>query len=206
MWNKIVAYAQDFASYLICNLDEKSLKKINNVILFGSVARRTADRKSDVDIFIDTIDESLNKKIDELRREFLNSAKFIKYWKLLGIENDINCIAGKLDNWKDIKGSIISDGITLYGKFVAKSEKERNLVLLTWENVKPNSKRVLLNKRIFGYEYYGKHYLGLIEKYGGERISKGAILVPMEYSKNFIEVFREMKIKVQIREIAERSR
>ena len=50
MNSKLLAYAIDFSSFLIQKIKDKSI--INNIILFGSVAREEADIGSDIDIFI----------------------------------------------------------------------------------------------------------------------------------------------------------
>jgi len=52
MKSKLIAYAMDFASFLIQKI--KNIDNINNIILFGSVAREEADKTSDIDIFIGT--------------------------------------------------------------------------------------------------------------------------------------------------------
>ncbi len=202
MWNKLISYASDFVSFLLYNLDEDSVGKINRIVLFGSAARRATDKKSDVDIFIDTIEEHrIDNEIKKIKNDFYKSVKFKKYWSLLGIKNDINCIVGKLDDWKNIRRSVVSDGVTLYGKFIDIPEHGKSMILFTWENIKPNSKRVLFNKRIFGYKHHGKRYPGMLEKYRGEKVGKGSILVPLEHGKNFLDILRQMKIKVRIREI-----
>src|SRR3990167_7304033 len=101
MNSKLISYAMDFSSFLIQKIKEK--EKIRNIILFGSVSRDEANKKSDIDIFIDLIKE------------------------------------------------------------------EEHKVFFVWENIKPNSKRVLFNKQMFGYKQNKKFYQGLIQKYNGER-------------------------------------
>jgi len=56
MKSKLIAYAMDFASFLIQKI--KNIDNINNIILFGSVAREEADKTSDIDIFIDVVKEN----------------------------------------------------------------------------------------------------------------------------------------------------
>ncbi len=89
---KLIAYAQDFASFLLETLDKES-NKINQIILFGSVARGEDTKKSDVDLFIDANENKLEEKINQIKEEFYGSVKVRKYWNLLGIKNKINCHA-----------------------------------------------------------------------------------------------------------------
>ena len=48
-----MSYAYDFCSFLMQNMDENEISDMLSIILFGSVSRRTATPKSDVDIFVD---------------------------------------------------------------------------------------------------------------------------------------------------------
>lgn len=199
MNSKLVAYAGDFTSFLIQKV--KDLSVIKNVILFGSIARGTESKNSDIDVFVDMRGgKNIEKEISQITKEFYNSVKYKNYWKLLGIENEIKVISSVLEEWKDLKESIVSNGITLYGKFKAEGEGEHK-VLLSWENVKPNSKRVLFNKQMLGYRQNGKFYQGLMQKYGGEKWGKGNIIVPLDNSQIFLELFKRHKITVKIKRI-----
>ena len=117
--NSLKAFAVDFVSFLIQHLD--SLEGIRNIILFGSIARGDFDKDSDIDIFIDTKDKKITT--DKIVSDFYQSQKYLKYWKLLGIENTINCKVGNLDKW-ELKRSIISNGIVLYGKYKAETKNK----------------------------------------------------------------------------------
>jgi len=198
--NVLIAYALDFASFLIERTEANNIKRI---ILFGSVARDEASSKSDIDIFIDIIEKSNEKEIKEIKDKFLGSSRYEKYWLLKGIKNEIRPIVGKLDDWKDLKNSIISNGIMLYGKFEEIPEKTTHKTLLSWQNVKPESKRVLLSKRLFGYKKNKKYYAGLIQKYGGEKIGKGLISLPSLNEKVFLRLFKDMGISFKIKKIIE---
>lgn len=201
--NKILlAYAADFVSFLTERIDISNIKRI---ILFGSVARDEASSESDIDLFIDIIGnkKSIETRIKKTKEEFLKSTRHQNYWLLKDIKNKIKPITGKLEEWKELKNSIISNGITLYGKFEEMPSRAVHKTLLSWENIKPESKRVLLSKRLFGYKKNKKSYKGLIQKYGAERIGKGLIAVPFANAKIFLKLFRDMKIAVKIKKILE---
>ncbi len=195
-----MSYGMDFASFLMQKIKDKDY--IKNIILFGSVSREEEDNESDVDIFIDVNKENpkLEKEINDILVSFLDSAKYKNYWKLLGVENEIKLTIGKLDNWGDLKTSIVSNGITLYGKFKSDIKGEHK-TLFVWENIKPNSKRVLFNKQMFGYKHENKFYSGLLQKYEGERLGKGCVLVDLGHYMLFYKLFKKYKISVKIKKI-----
>lgn len=199
----LIAYALDFASFLLEKLG-KGAEKINSIILFGSAARGEASEKSDIDIFIDLASDEkrTGKTIERVAGEFYESAIFRKYWKLLGIKNEINCVSGRLDEWKDIKRSIISDGIILYGKYKGQINEGKNYAILSWKSVKPETKRAVFNKKMFGYKQKEKFYSGILQKYSGEKLDN-TVLIPMEHANDAIRLFRKMKITVKIRNVGE---
>ena len=194
---ELISYALDFSSFFIQNT--KFLDRISSIILFGSVARGEANKESDVDIFIDVIGEE--KKIDsEIKRivlSFFSSVKFKNYWKLLNIKNEINVVVGKLEEWK-LKDSMLGSSVILYGYYKPKLEKGRNITLLSWKGIKENSKRVMLNKKLFGYNYYGKFYKGILLENWGRKIGNNVIAIPTEKINLFIKELRKFKVSLKI--------
>ena len=201
---ELVSYALDFTSFLIQNIKDSA--RINSVILFGSVARGEATKESDVDIFIDiqSNDKNLEKEIKKITDQFFDSIKFKKYWQLLNVKNEINVVVGRLEEWK-LKDSMLGSSIILYQKYAPKLKEGKNMTILTWKNVKENSSRVMLNKKVFGYNYYGKFYNGLIQKYDGKKLGANTLMVPIEYLSEFTKLFKEFKITLKIIRIFEYS-
>lgn len=194
----LFAYAMDFASFLLWKLGDDA-GKIKGIILFGSVARGESKKESDVDIFVDLFRDE-KKTADYIKRladDFRDSVKFTKFWKLLGINNEIVPMVGVLSKWEDLHASIITNGIVLYGSY--QEVPNPKSVVLLWGNIKPPVKRVMLSKHIFGYTHYGKKYGGLLEKFGGSKLGKGAIEIPLESYPSFMKVFRSYKIPVKIK-------
>ena len=198
-----ISYSMDFASFLMQKLGRKD--EIRNIILFGSVARQEGSEDSDIDIFIDIIkhDNKLEKEIRQILDKFKDSTKYKNYWQLLGIKNDIQLTIGDMKNWKELMPSLIADGITLYGKYNPKISEGIHRTFFIWENIKPNSKRVLFNKNIFGYKHNKKFYNGLLKKYSGERLGKGCISVPAEHAVLFHNLFKKFKVRVKIKKVLE---
>lgn len=203
MKSELISYAIDFVSFFMQKIKERS--EIKQIILFGSVAREEANVKSDVDIFIDVIKEtkSLEEQVKKILNNFRESAKYKNYWKPLGIENEIKPIIGKLENWKDLQSSIAANGIILYSKFKLEIKEGKHKTFFIWENVAPNNKRVLFNKQLLGYKQKGKFYQGLLQKYEGQKMGKGCILVPLEYSTQFHNLFKKYKITAKIKKVIE---
>ena len=199
--NKILAFTQDFVSFLIEDLE--GIESIDKIILFGSTARQSADINSDIDIFIDTRNKGLEKKIYLIRDKFYNSIKYLKYWKLQGIKNKLNVHIGELDKW-DLKRSIISDGITLFGKY---EEKPKSIAYSLFKiNLTANrNKKVGMWRKIYGYKQkVGKKVYdikGLIERYGGKKLAPTLFIVPLLHSQDVINFLRKEKVNHQIIEI-----
>ena len=191
--NELIAYALDFTSYLISKEN-----KINRVILHGSVATGDFDEVSDADLFVDA-DEKLEKKINQIKDSYYSTKKF-KEWKLKGINTDFSLIVGELDGkeWKNLKRSIMNTGIILYGKYKAETEKIHHYTLFSFENIKPDKKRVAIFRKLFGFKLGKKEYSGLAEKIKAVKVGKGCLLVPIEYVNELRRFFHDKKITVKL--------
>jgi len=191
--NELISYAMDFVSYLI---DKE--KKINRIILHGSVARGDFDEESDIDLFVDSY-EKIEKRVQKILDNYYKTKKY-QNWGLKGIDNEISIIVGKLDGgeWKNLKRSVMNTGIMLYGKYKAEADKINHYVLFSFENIKPNKKRVLIFRKLFGFKVGKKSYPGLIEKMNTIRVGKGVLLVPIEYANELKKYFQNKKVKVKL--------
>ena len=191
--NKIIAYAMDFASYLISKFDDA-----DRIILHGSIARDDFDEQSDIDLFIDT-EKKNEKKINKILEDYYNTQKF-KEWKLKNIKNSFSMIIDKLDNkeWKDLKRAIMNTGIILYGKYKADTEKINHYTLFSFENIKPDKKRIAIFRKLFGFKIGNKGYKGLFEKINAVKIGKGAVLVPIEHATDIKKFFQEKRVPVKL--------
>ncbi|MBI2138405.1 nucleotidyltransferase domain-containing protein [Candidatus Woesearchaeota archaeon] len=200
---KTLAYAMDFSSFLMQHIEERSA--IRSIILFGSASRDEEDETSDIDIFIDVAGEStkLQDTADKILHEFLASTKVRHYWKLLEMEREISLKVGILKEWGELLPSIIANGIVMYGKFMPPVSKGVHKAYFIWENIRPNSRRTLFNKKMFGFKAGKRAYEGLLQKFSGERLGKGCISVPLEHSPPFHSLFKKHHITVKIKKILE---
>ena len=188
MKNNYFGYASQYVSFILNNIDNN----IQEIILFGSAARGEATRSSDIDIFFSVQQENktFNKRILELTKKFY-ATEFYRIWKNMGIDNEIKPIVGVVEDW-NLKQSIIANGITLFGKYRASITEGSPLVIIYWEPVKNQSKRVLLSKNLYGYSYKKKQYKGLLEK--DAKLGANCIAVTLEKAQPIINIFNKMKI------------
>lgn len=192
--NEMIAYAMDFAAYLLSHMDG-----IDRIILHGSVARGDFDEESDVDLFIDSSEKNIENKISKILDDYYSATRF-KEWKLKGIESPISFIAGKLDSteWKDLKRAIMNTGYILYGKYKAEADKIHHYTLFSFENIKPDKKRVAIFRKLFGFSFGKKNFPGIVEKFGGIRIGKGSVLIPIEHVNELKKYLQEKKVSFRL--------
>src|SRR3989338_1001180 len=197
--NEIIAYALDFASYLLSKLENG---EINRIILHGSVARGDFDEESDIDLFIDINDIKFEKRIAKILENYYKTNSY-KEWELKGLTNEISLISGKLDSdeWKDLKRAIMNTGIMLYGKYKSDIEKVKHYTIFSFENIKPDSKRVSIFRKIFGFKIGKKKYPGMAEKINAIKLGKGDILVPIEHTLELKKFFQEKKVSVKLYDV-----
>ena len=198
----LISYAESFVSFLLKN---RELRKypIKEIILFGSVARGDFDKTSDIDIFIDVENkkdvENLNNLIKKILIKFYKS-QFCSIFALEGIRNEIRVKVGILDEWK-LKRSIVSEGITFYGKYKYVPKKIRQYSLVTFSPIKDVTKRNRVIRQLIGRKEKNYKKEGLLEKFNGKQLSQRVIMIPTQYLSNLLGLFAKEKIDYQIYEI-----
>lgn len=198
MRNKLIAYALEFTSFLL-----ESGVEPRNVILFGSVATREFDKESDVDIFID-IDKSKNSQIKGILKIF--DKTYGEKWKLKGISNPLSLKIGDLAKWHDLRRSIQSHGIALYGKYSELPEDIMPYILFRLNFSKmPRAKKVRAWRKLYGYaqkigiKTYEKR--GIIKILGGKKLEKSIVLMPSEKAQELRDFLRKNNIGFSVNEI-----
>ncbi|MEK6927424.1 MAG: nucleotidyltransferase domain-containing protein [Nanoarchaeota archaeon] len=196
----LIAYAMSFVSYLF---DKELSKKINKVILFGSIARGDFDNNSDIDLFIDVSDKLEKEFMKEL--SIFEKTETHKKWVLKGLKQHLSLKLGSIGQWNSLKRSLISDGILLYGKFEQTPDeaKQYSLFELKFDKLARN-KKVILWRKLYGHnqKVNGKLYTtqGKVFELGGKRLERG-IVVPAEKMREAMDFFENEKIKYTIRDI-----
>ncbi len=195
--NNLTAYALDFVSYLISKQEN-----IDRVILYGSIAREDFHDDSDIDLFIDAHPKN-ETKIKKILDNYYKTRKF-KEWQLKGMSNEISMIIGKLDSneWKDLKRAITNTGILLYGKYKSQAEKINQYTLFSFENIKPDKKRISIFRKLYGFKIgKGKNkktYKGFIHEINAIKVGKGSLLVPVEHTNKLKAYFKSKKVSPKL--------
>lgn len=191
----IKAYASYFVSYLINNF--KKIENISKVILFGSAAKEEASKSSDIDLFIEVKKNSkgFEKEIINLVNDFYKSREALIF-KTKGIDNKINVIVGKLEDWRDLRKSIESTGIVLYGNYIASDVKGKKHIIFFWDKIGKN-RGAFLNK-IYGFSSNGKRYIGLIELFNGSKLGKSSFMVSAEYREDIVKLLKHYRVNSKI--------
>lgn len=187
-YKELTAYALAFVSFVLPKIE------VDEIVLFGSVARNEADNESDVDLFFNVEkDEDKTKAIIKKELEKFYKSKVAEIWNLKGIKNDINPEVGNLEQWK-LKRSIISEGIVLYGKYKGTPEKMKGFAQFTLKPIKNIAKRNRVIRILFGRKEKKYLSVGAIEKLSGKRISASSFIVPVEKTKDILEMLNKEKI------------
>ena len=192
--NKLISLALNFSSFLVGQAEVKS------IILFGSVARNNFDDESDVDLFVEC-DKKDEKKIKNILGLYQKTEEFEKF-KLEGVKNEISIKSGSLEEWKNLKRSIISGGIVLYGSYHGTPDKlnHKLLFLLNLEGIS-RAVKIKVWRSLYGYKQkVGKKiYIskGKVEK----KLGRGSFLVPIQDSQEVISYLNGNKIKYSLLDV-----
>ncbi len=203
MENSLKKYAI-MASYFIMKEINDRLNEINSIILFGSVAQDRGGKDSDIDLFFDTeMSESRKRELSSVIRaaisQFHLSSDALKF-KMEGISNEINFIVGNLSEWGDLQRNMSSSGIILYAKYELRPKKGMNhFIIISWET-KAKGRGAFLNK-MYGYKTSRKRYKGLVEKRGGMRIGKSAVMVLAKHKEEFFRHLEKYGINYNVIEV-----
>lgn len=183
-----IAYAIAFVSFVLPKID------VNEIILFGSVARGEETKESDIDIFFNTKkDETKQNAIIKLELERFYKSKLYETWSLKGITNPIKCEIGDLEEWK-LKRSIISDGIVVYGKYKVLPGTTKGFVLFILSPIKNIAKRNRVIRRIFGRKEKSYRTEGVLAVLGGRKLSPTTFRVPLEKASEMNKLLSKEKI------------
>lgn len=193
--NKQTLIAKTYA-YLSYLFREPKLK-IDQIFLFGSVARGDYDNNSDIDIFINTKFETETKKYVEHALKRFQEIEG-KKWDLKEIKNPLSIKVGSLKDWV-LQKSIEREGITLYSTTIS-SELQKHL-LFTIESIKPFKKRIKIIRYLFGRKEKGYSSFGLINKYQGTIYTPRSFSIRSDGLKELTQFLTQEKIKFSFKEI-----
>lgn len=197
-------YAFAFTDFMVNNIEEKWLDDMNSIILFGSVAQNRASKESDIDIFFDVIMpkskiSNFRRALLKIKEKFLLTNEALKF-KSKKIYNEINFSIGNLKEWPEMKKSISSGGLILYGRYGGIFQRKglKHYLIFFWESIGRN-RGAFLNK-LYGYRVKQNRYKGFLDA-KGMKIGKSAALIPIECKDEFIRILQKYKAEYKILEV-----
>lgn len=190
----LVSCASSFVSFILKSR-EVDKTKIDEIILFGSVARGDFTEKSDIDIFVNTKNEKIESILTRLLDKFYKSRTGQDYM-LRGINNKIKLSVGDLEKWK-LKRSVVSDGIVLYGGYKGMPKDVDHYYFFAFEPIKDISKRNRVIRKLFGRG----EVKGLSEKLDIKKISERSFVTPSKNLDYIVNLFKKEKIDYKMFEI-----
>jgi len=188
----LISFAYQYISFLMGRLSLEEQARIHSVILFGSTARKQGGYDSDIDLFIESRDKRMKKLVARLTTEFYDAELYKRYWRSRGIKNEIHPICDELKNWPSLRQSIVNDGQVLYGKYTAPLNGGTPLLLIWWDPILNQTKRVLMAKQLFGWTLHGKKVRGLLTK--SDKLGPNTVMVPLEQSTQVQDLLKKQGI------------
>ena len=184
----------NFSSFLVGQVEVKS------IILFGSVARNNFDEESDIDLFVEC-DKKDEKKVEIMLDLYKKTEEYEKFI-LDGVKNELSIKSGRLDDWKDLKRSIISGGIMIYGSYNGVPDKlaHKLLFLLNFEGVS-RAIKIKVWRNIYGYKQKVGIKLYVMKGKAERKIGRGAFLVSIQDSQEVINYLKKNKIKYSLLDV-----
>lgn len=177
----------------------QGIQNLECIILFGSMVRGDADKRSDIDILLVFNDENPKSYIPQIMRIVTT----------LKPHREIRpTVTNLTDLDEEFLQTVLREGKILYGKIVITPDKLllRPYRLVSYDISKlKSSKKVKISRIIHGYQskktVKGKtkqyKYLGLKDKYNVHLISKNTVLIPEEYVRFFLRELDKYNVKYQ---------
>jgi len=167
----------------------KNIPNLECIILFGSLIRGEADKRSDIDLLIVFDEKNPKSHIPEI----MNIVTSLKPHREIK-----PTLTNLTDYDEDFLKTVLREGEVLWGKIIITTDKillePFRLISYDISTLKP-SKKVKVSRIIHGYQSKKmingkiKHYKyeGLKDRYDVHIISKNTVLVPEKYVKFFLK-------------------
>lgn len=201
--NKLIGYAESYLSFLFSDDELWHKEAVKQIVLFGSAARNEATADSDIDLFVEVYRSADKILVEQQTTRALSSflqSQVYKEWMLRGIRNEIKLMVGVLGKQSDLKRSLISDGLVLFGKFSGEIVAEHT-VLFSFETIQEKNKRYRVDRRLFGRREKGFEQSGLVEQLGGRRISNRVFVLPSKQTPAILAFLKAEKVDFAMHEI-----
>ncbi len=173
-----------------------AVEDIRAVILYGSFARKEATSRSDIDLFILTMEKKTEKEIED---------KIIRIESEVGrnIQPTIRTLKELEKTDSGLLQNIFQEGRILYLKeptdipsSMLLEQKPQFIYSFQLNNLNQNEKAKFNNK------FYGRRkekyiYKGLLQEIGGQKLSSGCIMIPYMQKETIEKFFKKFKVKFE---------
>ena len=202
----------DFKEVLFKFVREACVEDVANIFVFGSVAKGTADNRSDIDLLVifDTESEDIDRLEAKNRISELALSLEREYERALQIIFSNKRLSG-LERYFIEK--VFNEGILLYSKspriLIQGLEMESYSLFLYQVNNLDIKERLKVKRVLFGYKtsekvkgrVYRTEKEGLVAEVGGCRLNSGTIVIPKKNTKRIEEALKEFRVKYKIVDI-----
>lgn len=202
----------DFKEVLFKFVREACVEDVANIFVFGSVAKGTADNRSDIDLLVifDTESEDIDRLEAKNRISELALSLEREYERALQIIFSNKRLNG-LERYFIEK--VFNEGILLYSKSpriaIKGLEMESYGLFLYQVNNLDIKERLKVKRVLFGYKtskkvkgrVYRTEKEGLVAEVGGCRLNSGTIVIPKKNTKRIEEALKEFRVKYKIVDI-----
>lgn len=183
-----------------------------SAIVYGSVARGDADRRSDIDMFLVFSTKHDPERGEEFRiaheiasetmRKFGSRSRFQLVFSNLKLQVD-----------EDFLENLCKEGIVVWGRPLLLDVKKLKLspqIIISYDlSALSNYGKLRIHRALHGYrverEHKGKKYVseskGLLAEIGGRRLGRAVIMIPKENERYLKKVFDEAKVKYKSFEV-----
>ena len=181
-------------------------------IVYGSVARGEADRRSDIDVFLvfSTPHDPERGKEFKIAHEIASQAQ-----QKLGVSNRFQFVFSnmKLHVDEGFLENLCREGIVVWGRPLVVDTRKLKLspnVMISYDlSTLPGYEKLRIHRALYGYEverrHKGKRYIskskGLLAEVGGRRLGRAVIMIPKESERYLKKVFDEAKVKYRSLEV-----
>lgn len=181
-------------------------------ILYGSVAKGNADRRSDIDMFLvfSTPHDPEKGKEFEVAHKIASEIQ-----EELGVTNRFQFVFSNLKLGVDegFLENLCKEGVIIWGRPIIVDVNKLQLspkTIVSYDiSGLSNYEKLRIHRALYGYEvervHKGKRYVsrsrGLLAEVGGKRIGRAVILIPRESTRYLKRVFDESKVKYRALEV-----
>ena len=172
------------------------IKDVKAVILYGSLARGESTSRSDIDLFILTMDDKTQKEVED---------KVIELESEIGrnIQPTIRTITELQKTDTGLLQNVFQEGKVLYLKELSDIPsaillQQKPFLIYSFQiSSLPQKDKARFNRQLYEQIRKGYKYKGLLQKIGGQKLSAGCIMIPHMQKEAIEKLFKKFKVKFE---------